>query len=99
MFKPPVRALPQLLVHLPRRHELAFQDVPEEEIVVHGGDDDAGDFHGCEFYEGVVLGGAGGAVAREPEAGDGAELGEVGTHFLFVKPMRDAPLGRGRGSV
>ena len=68
-----------------------FKEVSEEEVVVHCFGDDFGDGKGGEFDEGVVLGGAGGFVAGEAEAGDGAELGEVGAHLGFVEAVGDAP--------
>lgn len=64
--------------------------MPEHEVVVHCFGDDLGDGGGGEFEEGVVLGGAGGAVSREAEAGEVAELGEVGTHLGFVEAVGDA---------
>lgn len=77
-------------MHLFLGHEAHFQDVVEEEVVVHCGGDDGGDGRGGEFEEGVVLGGAGVAGAGEAEAREGTELGEVGPHLGFVEAVGDA---------
>lgn len=82
-------------MHLLPRHDPHLQDVAEHEVVVHGLGDDGRDGGGGEFEEGVVLGGAGGAVAREAQAEQGAELGEVGAHLGLVEAVGDAAAGGG----
>ena len=62
----------------------------EHEICIHRFGNDLGHRGGFEFDEGVVFGGARVAVAGEAEAGDWAELGEVGTHLVFVEAVGDA---------
>jgi succinylarginine dihydrolase len=50
-----VRANPQLGVHLIAGDELAAQDVPHEEVVVHHLRDDLRNGGGVELEEGIVL--------------------------------------------
>ena len=62
----------------------------EHDVVVHGVGDDLGHLGRGELEEGEVLGGAGFAAAREAHVVDGAELAEVGAHFVFVEAVGDA---------
>ena len=77
-------------MHVPGRHDFAFQDVAEHEVIVHCLSYNSGDGGRGEFDEGVVFGVAGGAVAREAKAGYVSELAKVGTHLGFVEAVRDA---------
>ena len=51
---------------------------------------DFGHFRMSEFYKGIVSGFARLFVAREPQAKDLAELGEIGPHLAFEKTVRNA---------
>ena len=77
-------------MNLAWRDDLAFHNVAEHEVVVHGVRDDARNRGGGELDEGVVLGASCGAVAGETETSDFAELGEVGAHFVLVETVGDA---------
>jgi hypothetical protein len=65
----------------------------EHQIVIHGVGGDPGDGGGSKLDKGVVLGATCGAVARETKAGNGAELGEIGAHFVLVETVRNATEG------
>jgi hypothetical protein len=62
----------------------------EHQIVIHGVGGDPSDGRRCELDKGVVLGATCGTVARETKAGNFAELGEIGAHFVLVETMRNA---------
>jgi hypothetical protein len=70
-------------------NDLALKQVAKEQVVVHGLSGYLGNLGIFEFDESVVLGGASGTVATDPQSTDDAELGKVGAHFTLIEAVRD----------
>ena len=64
----------------------------EHQIVVHGICDNLGDLGGSKFEESIVFRVASFLAARQTYMVDGTELGEIRTHFVLMKAMRDTTM-------
>lgn len=63
------------------REQVAFENVAEQQVVVHRTSDDIGHLLRLKLDEGIVLGGTGLLVAGQFEVKDAAELAEVRLHL------------------
>ena len=79
----PVSSDPQLWMNLVLAHLLDLQQPSVDEVVMHGLLDDLGHVAVGELDKSVVFTGACLLVARDAEAGDLAELGEVRFDLFF----------------
>lgn len=85
-----VGALPHVVVEALLGHDLALEDVAKQQVVVHGLGNDLGGALLLKLDKGKVLAGARLLVARQAQAGDGAELRKVLAHLVLVETVGDA---------
>lgn len=89
LFEAAVGALPHAVVEALLGHDLALEDVAKQQVVVHGLSDNLGGALLFKLDKGKVLACARLLVARQAQAGNGAELRKVLAHLVLVESVGD----------